>query len=72
METKFPYICTLMDKRKRLRDILCACFIILMLPCGASIIRGMSSAVRSIYYTGHVQASLSASACPAAGYFLCL
>ena len=42
METKFPYICTLMDKRKRLRDILCACFIILMLPCGASIIRGMS------------------------------
>lgn len=28
--------------RKRLRDILCACVIILMLPCGASIIRGMA------------------------------
>ena len=30
-----------MDK-KRLRDILCACAVMLMLPCGASIIRGMS------------------------------
>lgn len=28
--------------RKRLRDILCVCVIILMLPCGASVIRGMS------------------------------
>lgn len=40
--------------RKRLRDILCVCVIILMLPCGASVIRGMSgpfAAGKSIFFS---------------------
>ena len=41
--------------RKRLRDILCACAIMLMLPCSAYIIRGMSMPYVRLVQTGFPQ-----------------
>ena len=41
--------------RKRLRDILCACVIMLMLPCSAYIIRGMSMPYVRLVQTGFPQ-----------------
>lgn len=41
--------------RKRLRDILCACAIMLMLPCSAYIIRGMSMPYIRLVPTGFPQ-----------------
>lgn len=41
--------------RKRLRDILCACAIMLMLPCSAYIIRGMSMPYVRLVPTGFPQ-----------------
>ena len=41
--------------RKRLRDILCACAVMLMLPCSAYIIRGMSMPYVRLVQTGFPQ-----------------
>ena len=41
--------------RKRLRDILCACAVMLMLPCSAYIIRGMSMPYIRLVPTGFPQ-----------------
>lgn len=41
--------------RKRLRDILCACAVMLMLPCSAYIIRGMSMPYIRLVQTGFPQ-----------------